>query len=169
MIIEKLLLSIFNYEGINTVTAGVIPTPGLSFVLQSNKYVMGIMITASHNPHYDNGIKLYSNGGFKLLEQEEKIIEQNKQALIMIPEIFLTGQFKKRFELFFGYFKASQIIIKGKAPIMASDRQNLQDAFLNQVRKTKIPVTVFLINGVKLQGAITWFDNFCIFISFAKI
>ena len=39
---------------------------------------------------------------------------------------------------------------------MASDRQNLQDAFLNQVRKTKIPVTVFLINGV------TWFDNFCI-------
>ena len=45
---------------------------------------------------------------------------------------------------------------------MASDRQNLQDAFLNQVRKTKIPVTVFLINGVKLQGAITWFDNICI-------
>lgn len=45
---------------------------------------------------------------------------------------------------------------------MATDRQNLQDAFLNQVRKTKIPVTVFLINGVKLQGVITWFDNFCI-------
>ncbi|MEL6120279.1 MAG: RNA chaperone Hfq, partial [Pseudomonadota bacterium] len=45
---------------------------------------------------------------------------------------------------------------------MANDRQNLQDAFLNQVRKTKIPVTVFLINGVKLQGVITWFDNFCI-------
>ena len=45
---------------------------------------------------------------------------------------------------------------------MASDRQNLQDAFLNQVRKTKTPVTVFLINGVKLQGAITWFDNFSI-------
>ena len=45
---------------------------------------------------------------------------------------------------------------------MASDRQNLQDAFLNHVRKTKIPVTVFLINGVKLQGVITWFDNFCI-------
>ena len=45
---------------------------------------------------------------------------------------------------------------------MASDRQNLQDAFLNHVRKQKIPVTVFLINGVKLQGVITWFDNFCI-------
>ena len=45
---------------------------------------------------------------------------------------------------------------------MASDRQNLQDAFLNHVRKTKVPVTVFLINGVKLQGVITWFDNFCV-------
>ena len=45
---------------------------------------------------------------------------------------------------------------------MASDRQNLQDAFLNQVRKEKNSVTVFLINGVKLQGVITWFDNFCI-------
>ena len=45
---------------------------------------------------------------------------------------------------------------------MASARQNLQDAFLNQVRKEKNSVTVFLINGVKLQGVITWFDNFCI-------
>ena len=45
---------------------------------------------------------------------------------------------------------------------MASDRQNLQDAFLNHVRKQKISVTVFLINGVKFQGVITWFDNFCI-------
>ena len=45
---------------------------------------------------------------------------------------------------------------------MASGRQNLQDAFLNQVRKEKNSVTVFLINGVKLQGVITWFDNFCI-------
>ena len=45
---------------------------------------------------------------------------------------------------------------------MASDRQNLQDAFLNQVRKEKNSVTVFLINGVKLQGVISWFDNFCI-------
>jgi len=45
---------------------------------------------------------------------------------------------------------------------MAADKANLQDAFLNNVRKEKNPVTVFLINGVKLQGVITWFDNFCI-------
>ena len=46
--------------------------------------------------------------------------------------------------------------------IKASDKQNLQDSFLNQIRKSKISVTIFLINGVKLQGAITWFDNFCL-------
>jgi host factor-I protein len=50
---------------------------------------------------------------------------------------------------------------KGKDK-MAGDKQNLQDAFLNHVRKAKIPVTIFLINGVKLQGVITWFDNFCV-------
>ncbi|MEL6473117.1 MAG: RNA chaperone Hfq [Pseudomonadota bacterium] len=41
-------------------------------------------------------------------------------------------------------------------------KQNLQDAFLNAVRKNKTPLTVFLVNGVKLQGIVTWFDNFCI-------
>ncbi len=40
--------------------------------------------------------------------------------------------------------------------------QNVQDVFLNHVRKNKLPVTVFLVNGVKLQGVISWFDNFCI-------
>jgi RNA-binding protein Hfq len=45
---------------------------------------------------------------------------------------------------------------------MAADKQNLQDAFLNSVRKSKISVTIFLINGVKLQGVITWFDSFCV-------
>jgi host factor-I protein len=40
--------------------------------------------------------------------------------------------------------------------------QNLQDAFLNLLRKNKVPVTMFLVKGVKLQGIITWFDNFSI-------
>ena len=41
-------------------------------------------------------------------------------------------------------------------------RHSLQDTFLNNVRKNKLPVTIFLVNGVKLQGAITWFDSFCV-------
>ncbi|HEX9646315.1 MAG TPA: RNA chaperone Hfq [Alphaproteobacteria bacterium] len=46
---------------------------------------------------------------------------------------------------------------------MAADKtQNVQDVFLNHVRKNKTPLTIFLVNGVKLQGVITWFDNFCV-------
>jgi host factor-I protein len=47
-------------------------------------------------------------------------------------------------------------------PMAAEKQQNLQDVFLNHVRKNKVPVTVFLINGVKLQGVISSFDNFCL-------
>lgn len=43
---------------------------------------------------------------------------------------------------------------------MSEKAQNVQDVFLNKIRKEKIPVTVFLVNGVKLQGIVTWFDNF---------
>lgn len=45
---------------------------------------------------------------------------------------------------------------------MAADRQNLQEVFLNHVRKHKTSVTVFLVNGVKLQGVVTWFDSFSV-------
>ena len=45
---------------------------------------------------------------------------------------------------------------------MSEKQQNLQDTFLNAVRKSKSSVTIFLVNGVKLQGVITWFDNFCL-------
>ena len=44
----------------------------------------------------------------------------------------------------------------------ATRSQNVQDVFLNHIRKNKLPVTVFLVNGVKLQGVISWFDNFCV-------
>ena len=46
---------------------------------------------------------------------------------------------------------------------MAAEKtQNLQDTFLNYVRKNKTHLTIFLINGVKLQGIVSWFDNFCV-------
>ena len=52
---------------------------------------------------------------------------------------------------------------KAEKTAMAADRaQNLQDTFLNYVRKNKTPLTIFLVNGVKLQGVVTWFDNFCV-------
>lgn len=45
---------------------------------------------------------------------------------------------------------------------MADKVNNLQDIFLNSIRRSKMPVTMFLVKGVKLQGIITWFDNFSV-------
>ena len=45
---------------------------------------------------------------------------------------------------------------------MPDKPQSVQDVFLNKIRKEKMSVTVFLVNGVKLQGIVTWFDNFCL-------
>lgn len=50
----------------------------------------------------------------------------------------------------------------GDQPMAGEKSQNVQDVFLNNIRKNKVPVTVFLVNGVKLQGIVTWFDNFCV-------
>ncbi len=51
---------------------------------------------------------------------------------------------------------------KGTYHMSSEKKQNLQDTFLNAVRKDKTPLTIFLVNGVKLQGVVTWFDNFCV-------
>jgi host factor-I protein len=45
---------------------------------------------------------------------------------------------------------------------MMDKGQNLQDIFLNQIRKQHVSVTIFLVNGVKLQGVVTWFDSYSI-------
>src|SRR3954464_7225230 len=49
-----------------------------------------------------------------------------------------------------------------KESAMPDKVNNLQDMFLNSLRRTKTPVTMFLVKGVKLQGIITWFDNFSV-------
>jgi host factor-I protein len=52
--------------------------------------------------------------------------------------------------------------VAAPAPVTGGKGQNLQDQFLNLLRKNKTPVTMFLVKGVKLQGIVTWFDNFSI-------
>jgi host factor-I protein len=51
---------------------------------------------------------------------------------------------------------------KGDEEMSSEKAQNVQDVFLNHIRKNKTPVTVFLVNGVKLQGIVTWFDQFSV-------
>ena len=55
--------------------AGVMPTPGIAFLTASGVFDAGVVISASHNPYYDNGIKIFNNKGFKLSDEMEKQIE----------------------------------------------------------------------------------------------
>ena len=56
--------------------AGVITTPGVAYLTRTGPFVAGVMISASHNPYQDNGIKVFGHSGFKLPDAEEHAIEQ---------------------------------------------------------------------------------------------
>jgi phosphoglucosamine mutase len=56
--------------------AGVITTPGIAYLTRTGPFVAGVMISASHNPYQDNGIKVFGHSGFKLPDAEEHAIEQ---------------------------------------------------------------------------------------------
>ena len=61
--------------------AGVISTPGVAYLTRTEPFAAGVMISASHNPYQDNGIKVFSRSGFKLPDDEEHLIEQEIFAL----------------------------------------------------------------------------------------
>ncbi|MFH1436430.1 MAG: phosphoglucosamine mutase, partial [Pseudomonadota bacterium] len=61
--------------GGNPYLVGVLPTPGIAFITESMRADAGIVISASHNPYQDNGIKIFSGSGFKLSDEQEEAIE----------------------------------------------------------------------------------------------
>jgi phosphoglucosamine mutase len=63
--------------GVRARSAGLISTPGLAFVTKTGPFAAGVMISASHNPFQDNGIKIFDHSGFKLPDQQEHTIEGN--------------------------------------------------------------------------------------------
>ena len=73
--LEPALVSGLTSAGMNVFTLGPLPTNGLAMLTKSMKANMGIMITASHNPHSDNGLKLFGPDGMKLSDKIEKKIE----------------------------------------------------------------------------------------------
>jgi phosphoglucosamine mutase len=73
--LEPALVSGLTSAGMNVYTLGPLPTNGLAMLTKSMRANMGIMITASHNPHYDNGLKLFGPDGMKLSDKIEKKIE----------------------------------------------------------------------------------------------
>jgi len=74
--LEPALVSGLTSAGMHVFTLGPLPTNGLAMLTKSMKANMGIMITASHNPHHDNGLKLFGPDGMKLSDKIEKKIEK---------------------------------------------------------------------------------------------
>lgn len=75
--ISYCLAGIFSNYGIDILDAGVMPTPSLPPLIKSTNSSLGIMISASHNPFEDNGIKIFNQNGFKLTIEQETIIESH--------------------------------------------------------------------------------------------
>lgn len=71
--------------GVEVHSAGVITTPGVAYLARSRKMAAGVVISASHNPWTDNGIKVFSGDGFKLTDERELAIEKEIFALLQNP------------------------------------------------------------------------------------
>ena len=73
--LENALTAGLTSTGMNVLLLGPVPTPAVGYLTRSMRADLGIMISASHNPHYDNGIKLFGPDGFKLSDEAEMEIE----------------------------------------------------------------------------------------------
>ena len=73
--IERAIASGARRAGAECLAAGVIPTPGLAYLARTGGFSAGIMISASHNPYRDNGVKVFSATGYKLPDEEEAGVE----------------------------------------------------------------------------------------------
>jgi len=82
-------------SGIDVYDAGVIPTPGLAFLVADRDADFGVMISASHNPAPDNGIKIFAHGGVKLPDEVERRIEAAMDGAKLLPTGGDVGRIKR--------------------------------------------------------------------------
>jgi phosphoglucosamine mutase len=87
---ETALISGFTSVGMDVVMVGPVPTPAVALLTRSMRADLGVMISASHNPYTDNGIKLFGPDGYKLSDEDEAAIERlldKPPRLVPAPEI----------------------------------------------------------------------------------
>ena len=89
--IEQALTAGLTSTGVNVMTVGTIPTPAIAYLTKTIETDSGIMISASHNPYQDNGIKIFGPDGFKLTDEQELEIE----SLIDNSEKIKNASFEK--------------------------------------------------------------------------
>jgi len=95
--LEPALVSGLASAGMHVFTLGPLPTNGLAMLTKDMKANMGIMITASHNPYYDNGLKLFGPDGLKLSDKIEKKIEKliDQQTITQLSHPKILGRVKR--------------------------------------------------------------------------
>ena len=95
--LEPAIVSGLTSAGMHVFTLGPLPTNGLAMLTKKMKANMGIMITASHNPYYDNGLKLFGPDGLKLSDRIEKQIEKliDAKTIEQLSDPNLLGRVKR--------------------------------------------------------------------------
>jgi len=117
--------------------AGIVPTPAIAYYVKENKYDLGIMVSASHNPYKDNGIKIFNNLGIKISVEDEKYIEN----YIEIIE-------KKKFEINSNNYKLYDVSEK-----VASDYISFCLRSINSLEPKNTNITLDLANGANYKIA----------------
>ncbi len=89
--VEQALASGLNSVGVHVQLIGPLPTPGIGYLAQNMRADAGIIISASHNPYHDNGIKIFRNDGFKIsdeteIEIEKLVLDQNLNDFLVEEE-----------------------------------------------------------------------------------
>jgi phosphoglucosamine mutase len=92
---ETALISGFTSVGMDVVMVGPVPTPAVALLARSMRADLGVMISASHNPYVDNGIKLFGPDGYKLSDEDEAAIERLLEAPAKLVEAEMIGRAKK--------------------------------------------------------------------------
>jgi phosphomannomutase/phosphoglucomutase len=130
-IMFNIVTAALNSDGLDTVDAGVLPTPCLQYATKRNEFNGGIMITASHNPPEYNGLKPIATDGVEIPRQDESVVEQ-----IFENKTFITS------EIVGQNFKEEMIIDRYIDDVLA-----LVD--VDRIKKRKFKVTMDLGNGVQ--------------------
>lgn len=94
---ENALVAGFTSVGMDVVQVGPMPTPAVAMLTRSMRADLGVMISASHNPYHDNGIKLFGPDGFKLSDEDEMTIESYLEEDVKLASAADIGR-AKRFE-----------------------------------------------------------------------
>ena len=93
--LENALTAGLAATGMNVLLLGPVPTPAVGLLTRSMRADLGVMISASHNPHYDNGIKFFGPDGFKLSDAAEQEIERYLENGVPLPEPSEIGSAKR--------------------------------------------------------------------------